>query len=72
VVRAIALGARAFLIGRPQLWGVSVAGEDGVAHVLDILRSEIERTLGLCGLSRVADIGPELLFRRHGRFAAGA
>ncbi len=37
-VRAIALGARACLIGRPQLWGVAVAGEDGVAHVLDIFR----------------------------------
>jgi isopentenyl diphosphate isomerase/L-lactate dehydrogenase-like FMN-dependent dehydrogenase len=70
VVRAIALGARACLIGRPQLWGVSVAGEDGVAHVLDLFRTDIDRVLGLCGLSRIGDVGPELLFHPHNAFAA--
>jgi L-lactate dehydrogenase (cytochrome)/(S)-mandelate dehydrogenase len=51
VVKAIALGARAVLIARPQLWGLAVAGEAGVAHVLAIYRSEIDRVMGLVGAS---------------------
>ena len=65
VVKALALGAAACLIARPQLFGLAVAGEAGVAHVLDIFRREIDRTMGLCGLSRIADIGPELIRRRN-------
>jgi L-lactate dehydrogenase (cytochrome)/(S)-mandelate dehydrogenase len=49
VVKAIALGARAVLIARPQLWGLAVAGEAGVAHVLALYRSEIDRVMGLAG-----------------------
>jgi L-lactate dehydrogenase (cytochrome)/(S)-mandelate dehydrogenase len=64
VVKALALGASAALIGRPQLWGLSVAGEAGVAQVLDIYRREIDRVMGLCGVGRIADIGPGLLYRR--------
>ncbi|HET9019931.1 MAG TPA: alpha-hydroxy acid oxidase [Acetobacteraceae bacterium] len=63
VVKALALGAAACLIGRPALWGVAVAGEAGVAHVLDIFRREIDRAMGLCGAKRLADLGPDLLFR---------
>jgi len=62
VVRALALGAQACLIGRPQLWGLAVAGEAGVRHVLEIYRREIDRVMGLCGVSRIAAIGPDLLF----------
>ena len=65
VVTALALGARACLIGRPALWGVAVAGEAGVAHVLDIYRREIDRAMGLLGAARLADLGPDLLFRRQ-------
>jgi isopentenyl diphosphate isomerase/L-lactate dehydrogenase-like FMN-dependent dehydrogenase len=61
VVKALCLGARAVLIGRPALWGVAVAGQDGVAHVLDIYRREIDRTLGLCGAASLAELGPDLL-----------
>jgi L-lactate dehydrogenase (cytochrome)/(S)-mandelate dehydrogenase len=64
VVKALALGADACLIGRPQLWGLAVGGEAGVAHVLDIFRSEIDRAMGLCGISRIEDIGSDLLFHR--------
>jgi L-lactate dehydrogenase (cytochrome)/(S)-mandelate dehydrogenase len=67
VVKALALGAVACLIGRPQLWGLAVAGEAGVAHVLDIYRREIDRVMGLCGLARLADAGPDLLFSRPAR-----
>jgi L-lactate dehydrogenase (cytochrome) len=61
VVKALALGARACLIARPQLWGLAVAGEDGVARVLDIFRGEIDRVMGLCGVRSTADIGADLL-----------
>jgi L-lactate dehydrogenase (cytochrome) len=64
VVKALALGAAACLLGRPQLWGLAVAGEAGVAHVLDIYRREIDRVMGLCGAARIADLGPDLLFKR--------
>jgi isopentenyl diphosphate isomerase/L-lactate dehydrogenase-like FMN-dependent dehydrogenase len=63
VVKALALGATACLIARPQLWGLAVAGEAGVAHVLDILRREIDRVMGLMGAARIGDIGPDQLFR---------
>jgi isopentenyl diphosphate isomerase/L-lactate dehydrogenase-like FMN-dependent dehydrogenase len=67
VVKALALGATACLIGRPQLWGLATAGEAGVAQVLDIYRREIDRVMGLCGVTRVADIGPDLIFSRPRR-----
>jgi L-lactate dehydrogenase (cytochrome)/(S)-mandelate dehydrogenase len=61
VVKALALGARACLIGRPQLWGLAVAGEAGVAHVLEIYRREIDRVMGLCGAATIADIDGSLV-----------
>jgi isopentenyl diphosphate isomerase/L-lactate dehydrogenase-like FMN-dependent dehydrogenase len=61
VVKALALGARACLIGRPQLWGLAVAGEAGVAHVLEVYRREIDRVMGLCGITRVAGIDRECI-----------
>ena len=64
VAKALALGAAACLIGRPQLWGLAVAGEAGVAHVLDIYRRELDRVMGLCGVARLADIGHDLVFSR--------
>jgi L-lactate dehydrogenase (cytochrome)/(S)-mandelate dehydrogenase len=62
VVKALALGASVCLIARPQLWGLAVAGEDGVAHVIEILRKEIDRAMGLLGVAKVAEIGPDCLF----------
>ena len=63
VVKALALGATCCLIARPHLWGLAVAGEAGVARVLDILRREIDRVMGLMGLARVAEIGPHCLYQ---------
>jgi isopentenyl diphosphate isomerase/L-lactate dehydrogenase-like FMN-dependent dehydrogenase len=54
VVKARALGATACLIGRPHLWGLAVAGEAGVARVLEIFRREIERVLALGGWDGIA------------------
>jgi len=62
VLKALALGARACLIGRPQLWGVAVAGETGVARVLELLRSEIDRVMAMCGWDCLADIDRSALF----------
>lgn len=56
VALAIALGARAVLIGRPVLWGLAAAGESGVAAVLDLLHGELEDTLALSGRPRLADL----------------
>jgi len=61
VVKALCLGASAVLIGRPNLWGIAVGGEAGVARVLEIYRSEIDRVMGLLGVSRVADLGPDYI-----------
>jgi 4-hydroxymandelate oxidase len=44
------------LIGRPQLWGLAVAGEAGVAHVLGLLRAELDVAMGLLGARCVADL----------------
>ncbi|HUC18159.1 MAG TPA: alpha-hydroxy acid oxidase [Acetobacteraceae bacterium] len=62
VIKALALGARVVLIGRPQLWGLAVAGEAGVAHVLDLYRREIDRVMGLMGIARLAELGPHCCF----------
>jgi 4-hydroxymandelate oxidase len=56
VVKALALGARAVLIGRPYLWGLAVGGETGVVRVLETLRAEVENTLALLGCPRAGDV----------------
>ena len=57
VVKAIALGAQAVGIGRPVLWGLTVAGAEGVLQVLEMLRSELARALTLCGCEAIGDCG---------------
>jgi L-lactate dehydrogenase (cytochrome)/(S)-mandelate dehydrogenase len=49
VLKALALGARAVLLGRPHLWGVACAGEDGAYWALDLFRREIDRAMALGG-----------------------
>ncbi|MGF7121586.1 alpha-hydroxy acid oxidase [Rhodococcus sp. BE178] len=56
VLKALALGADAVLIGRPCLYGMAVAGDRGVEHVLTILKSEIERGLTLLGVRDIRDL----------------
>ena len=56
ILKALALGAGAVMVGRPACWGLAAAGEDGVADVLRILRSELENTMVLAGTRSVADI----------------
>ena len=61
VVKAIALGAAAALVGRPVVWGLAAEGEDGVADVLAILRAEVVNAMALTGCRTVAEIGPDLV-----------
>ena len=56
IFKAVALGASAVLIGRPHLWGLSVAGKDGVQWVLEMLHGELDRTMGLAGTSNIEEI----------------
>lgn len=61
VVKALAVGASAVLIGRPQYHALSVAGVAGLAHVLQILRTELELTMAQLGCATLADIGARRL-----------
>ncbi len=61
VLKALALGARAVLIGRPFLWGLVTGGADGVRAVLDHFADETRRAFALCGVRSVEEIGPDLL-----------
>jgi 4-hydroxymandelate oxidase len=61
VLKAIALGARAVLIGRPILWGLCVGGEQGATQVLEILRRELDEAMLLCGCTKLGDINRSLL-----------
>lgn len=61
VLRALALGARAVIIGRPYLWGLAVDGEQGVSRVLELLRQEIILAMGLTGRPTVAEIDRTLI-----------
>lgn len=61
VAKALARGARACLVGRPWLYGLAVAGEAGVAHVLHLLRDDLDRTLALLGCRSVEELGPDAL-----------
>ena len=59
--KALALGARAVLLGRPAMWGLAVAGEDGVRTVLRSFLAELDLTLALSGHTSFATVGPDAL-----------
>jgi 4-hydroxymandelate oxidase len=61
VIKALALGARAVLIGRPYIWGLAVDGSKGVRHVLDLFGAELGLDMTLCDKSSIADINSSLL-----------
>jgi 4-hydroxymandelate oxidase len=63
VVKALALGARAVLIGRPSLWALAAGGADGVAALLGWYESELRRAMALCGAATVAQIDRSLVRR---------
>jgi 4-hydroxymandelate oxidase len=61
ILKALALGARAVLVGRPAIWGLAVNGADGVHHVLEILRSELELAMALSGCPSLEHISRSLV-----------
>ena len=63
ILKAMALGASAVLVGRPYVYGLANAGALGVAHVLRLLRDELEIAMALCGCATLAQARPELLFQ---------
>ncbi|MDQ6685425.1 MAG: alpha-hydroxy-acid oxidizing protein [Pseudomonadota bacterium] len=63
VVKALALGARGVLIGRATLYGACAAGEAGARRAIEILQDELVRTMSLCGVTRIVDVGGNLVVR---------
>ena len=61
VLKSLALGAKGVFIGRANFWGLSVAGEEGVRRVLEILRDELDREMALCGVTDVNKLDESLV-----------
>ncbi|MGH9032114.1 MAG: alpha-hydroxy acid oxidase [Acidimicrobiia bacterium] len=61
IVAALALGARAVLVGRAYLYGLAAAGEAGVRHAIDVLADELRTTLALVGAASLDELGPDLV-----------
>uniref|UniRef100_A0A1B0GIZ8 FMN hydroxy acid dehydrogenase domain-containing protein n=1 Tax=Lutzomyia longipalpis TaxID=7200 RepID=A0A1B0GIZ8_LUTLO len=61
VFKAIALGAKMVLIGRPIIWGLTVGGQNGVADVLKIIQTEFDVAMAVSGCSKLSDITPDLI-----------
>ena len=64
MIKALALGAQAVLVGRPYVYGLALGGEAGVRHVLRALRNDFELTMRLAGLATLSELGPDCLQRR--------
>ncbi|MGZ3408850.1 MAG: alpha-hydroxy acid oxidase [Xanthobacteraceae bacterium] len=63
VVKALAMGAKAVLVGRATLFGVAAAGEPGIARAIAMLKDEIDRTLALSGCRNISEVDASLLRR---------
>ena len=63
VVKALALGARAVMVGRPVLWGLCVDGANGATQVLTMLGREFEAAMAFCGAASVQDVARDLVVR---------
>lgn len=65
ILKALALGADMVFIGRPILWGLATAGENGIYRALEILEDELRRAMMLCGCKNISDIGPHVVVQRN-------
>ena len=65
VFKALAMGAKMVMVGRPVLWGLAVNGQDGVAKVLDLLREELDNAMALSGCTEVHGINQDLVIKRN-------
>ena len=64
IAKALALGARAVALGRAPLYGLAAGGEPGALRSLEILKTELDRTLALLGCPSVAELDPSFLFMK--------
>jgi len=69
VLKALALGAKAVLIGRPYVWGLALGGQAGVSHMLELLRAEATRSMQLMGCTSVHDLDPGWLTQGNAKSA---
>ncbi|AFY49965.1 alpha-hydroxyacid dehydrogenase, FMN-dependent L-lactate dehydrogenase [Nostoc sp. PCC 7524] len=61
ILKALAIGAHAVLIGRPILWGLALKGQSGVSHVISLLQNELNLAMALSGCKQLQDIDPSLV-----------
>lgn len=59
ILKALALGAKAVMVGRPIMWGLTINGEEGVFQILDILREELKMAMALSGIALVKDLNKD-------------
>ena len=71
VLKALALGATAVGVARPYLWGLSCFGSEGVARVLQLLKTELALDMGMSGVAKIADIDPALVRWRNWSYEGG-
>jgi 4-hydroxymandelate oxidase len=65
VLKALALGAKAVMVGRPVVWGLAVDGEDGVRTVLDLILAELDIALALAGVPQASALSPIHIEKRR-------
>lgn len=65
VLKALALGARCVLVGRPFNYAAAVAGSAGVAHAIELLRDEVDRNMAMLGVTSCSDVGPGQLHKKR-------
>ncbi|MCK9912128.1 alpha-hydroxy-acid oxidizing protein, partial [Microbacteriaceae bacterium K1510] len=64
IIKAIALGASAILIGRPYIYGLAVAGETGVRRIIENLLTDLNLTMANCGIRSIGELNRSFLYRR--------
>lgn len=71
ILKALAIGATAVGVARPYLWGLTCFGREGVARVLELLKTELALDMGMSGVARIRDIGPSLVRWRNWSYEGG-
>lgn len=71
ILKALAIGATAVGVARPYLWGLTCFGREGVARVLELLKTELALDMGMSGAARIADIHPSLVRWRNWSYEGG-
>jgi len=63
IIKALAIGAKAVLIGRPMMWALAYEGQAGVEYALDLILAELDNAMALCGCPSIVEITPDLLWK---------